>query len=542
MKLWSLKNNRILIVDDFPAMRSMMRHMLASYGADNIKEARNGEEALVHLEEETKEIILCDYNLGEGRDGQQILEEAKQRELLPYSSIFIMATAENTSEMVMGAVEFQPDDYLVKPFNKIVLQARLRKLQDKKAAFEEISDAIEGKDYRYAINLCDTLANTDQKNVFELLKLKGDLLMRLADYDGAEALYEKILDTREVPWAQFGLGKVFFYRKEFEDSQTVFEDLIATQKNFIVAYDWLAATLKHLGNNRKSQEILAKAVVISPKAILRQRALGEVAYLNEDFVLSAKSYKRVVHDAKNSIHKDPNDYGGLAKAYVKQESATAAVKVLCDMAKEFEKADATMQLKAAVIEGVVHKNLGNTDKSGLAIDKAMELFSSEPGALSSDIAMEVAQTCLALGKTDQANELIKHVVRNHHEDQAVLDRVQSLYAEAGMADEGNTIIAGTRQEVVELNNDGVDLAKQGKLKESIRLFQRAARAMPENIVVNLNAAQSLIMIMQSRGTNDRHLEQIRGYLDRAGDTDATNKRYQKLLHRYHELFNGSAKH
>lgn len=542
MKLWSLKNKKILIVDDFPAMRSMMRNMLVSYSADNIKEARNGEEALAHIEKETKEIILCDYNLGEGRDGQQVLEEAKQRELLPYSSVFIMVTAENTSEMVMGAVEFQPDDYLVKPFNKIVLQARLRKLQDKKAAFKEISDAIEGKDYQYAINLCDKLADTNHKNMFELLKLKGDLLMRFADYDGAEALYEKVLDIREIPWAQFGLGKVFFYRKEFEDAQTVFEDLVNTQKNFIVAYDWLADTLKKLGNNRKSQEILTKAVAISPKAILRQRALGEISYINEDFVLSAKSYKRVVHDAKNSIHKDPNDYGGLAKAYVKQESGTAAVKVLGEMAKEFAKANAAMKLKVAVVEGVVHKDLGNTDESGLAIDKAMELFSSDPGALSSDIAMDVAQTCLALGKIDQANELIKHVVRNHHEDQTVLDGAQTLYAEAGMADEGNSIIAGIRQEVIDLNNDGVNMAKQGKLKESIQLFQRAARAMPENMVVNLNAAQSLIMMMQSDGTNNRHLEQTRSYLDRAGDADATNERYQKLLHRYHELFNGGAKH
>ena len=104
-KLWTLKGKKILIVDDFPAMRSMMRTMLAAFGADNIAEARTGEEALELLEEESKEIILCDYNLGEGKDGQQVLEEAKHRELIPYSTVFILVTAENTSDMVMGAME-----------------------------------------------------------------------------------------------------------------------------------------------------------------------------------------------------------------------------------------------------------------------------------------------------------------------------------------------------------------------------------------------------------------------------------------------------
>ena len=130
MKLWSLKDTRILVVDDFPAMRSMMRAMLMAFGANNIKEARTGEEALDFLAEETKDLVLCDYNLGEGKDGQQVLEEAKERELLPYSSIFILTTAENTSDMVMGAVEFQPDEYLIKPFTKVVLQMRIRKMQE----------------------------------------------------------------------------------------------------------------------------------------------------------------------------------------------------------------------------------------------------------------------------------------------------------------------------------------------------------------------------------------------------------------------------
>jgi CheY-like chemotaxis protein len=542
MKLWSLKGKKIVVVDDFPAMRSMLRDMLKNYSADNIKEARNGEEALELLAEETKDIVLCDYNLGEGKDGQQVLEEAKQNGLLPYSSIFIMTTAENTSEMVMGAVEFQPDEYVVKPFTKVVLQMRLAKLQEKKEKFKKISNAIEENNYPHAINLCNAMLQSDNKTLFEVMKLKGDLLLRLSDYKAAESLYEKVLDLRDVAWAQFGLGKTYYLQKEYEDARQIFEDLIAHNENFVAAYDWLAMTHKVLANNKKCQDVLVRAIGISSKAILRQRALGEISMINEDYKIAEKAYKTAVKDGKNSIHKSPDDYGGLAKVYIKNESKQLATKTLGQMGKDFDKAEPLIQMKMAIVEGVVHKELGNTDQSSLALDKAMQLFTDNPGNMSCDSAMELAETCFSMGKKDQGNELIKHVVRNNHENDTILKKVEKIFTDAGMADTGNDLIASTRKEVVDLNNDGVELAKQDKLKESIRLFQRAARAMPENLVINLNAAQSLIMLMKNRGANERQLSQARIYLDRAGKLDANNDRFHKLLSRYHDLINTNTKH
>ncbi len=543
MKLWTLKGRRILIVDDFPAMRSMMRSMLLGYGADNVAEARNGEEALERLAEETKDLVLCDYNLGEGKDGQQVLEEAKQRELLPYASLFVMVTAENTSEMVMGAVEFQPDDYLVKPFTKVVMQMRVRKLEEKKFGLKPISDAIESKDLRRAIALCDKFMHDDPKLIFELMKLKGDLFMRLSDLGAAQELFDKVIEIRDVPWARFGLGRVQFALKQHEAAQAQFETLIANNKTFVCAYDWLAKVYKILGKSDKAQDILRRAVEISPKALLRQRALGEISLANEDFQVAEKAYKYVVREGKNSVHKSPEDYGGLAKVYMKTDSSGKSVlRVLGEMKQDFRNSDPTQQLKSAVVEGVVHKALGNEEQSNAALDRAMQLFGEDPGALSSDAAMELAKACYTLGRKDQGNELIKHVVRNNHEDERALGAARQLFSDLGMADEADALINDTRQEVIDLNNEGVDLAKKGSLQESISLFQRAARAMPENVIVNLNAAQSLIMMMQSGGANAQHLGQTKSYLERVGLVDSGNDRYQKLLGRYHELIKQAPQH
>ena len=53
MKLWTLKGIDILVVDDFPSMRSMMISMLKAYGADIIRQASNGKEAIQRIEERT---------------------------------------------------------------------------------------------------------------------------------------------------------------------------------------------------------------------------------------------------------------------------------------------------------------------------------------------------------------------------------------------------------------------------------------------------------------------------------------------------------
>ncbi|HHJ80906.1 MAG TPA: response regulator, partial [Candidatus Tenderia electrophaga] len=133
MALWSLKGKKILIIDDFAEMRSNLRNMLIPFDGSDISTAGNGDDAIAHISQNIYDIILCDYNLGEGKDGQQVLEEAKLRGQLPYSTVFLMVTAESTTFMVMGALEHQPDDYLTKPFNASILQKRLKKALDKKS-------------------------------------------------------------------------------------------------------------------------------------------------------------------------------------------------------------------------------------------------------------------------------------------------------------------------------------------------------------------------------------------------------------------------
>jgi len=104
-----------------------------------------------------------------------------------------------------------------------------------------------------------------------------------------------------------------------------------------------------------------------------------------------------------------------------------------------------------------------------------------------------------------------------------------------MDDDSASFIAGIKQEIVRINNRGVEMAKAGQLKEAVDLFREAVEGMPGNKVVNLNAARVLVMYMQQHGTDGEQLGIVRSYLDRVRSQDPENQALRRVQGMYHEL-------
>ena len=532
-----LRNQRILVVDDFPEMRSMMKKMAVAFRASDVDDAKNGEDALKLLAKKKYDIVLCDYNLGDGKDGQNILEEAKFKQYINYGTIFMLITAENTMKMVMGAMEYVPDGYLTKPFTKAEFASRLEKVQQRKANFKDIEKAMQRNDYQTALNACDEKLAENPPNVVDLLKTKGDILEKLGQHEAAETLYQSILDKREVAWAQMGLARSKFNLKQYEDCKFILNEILQENEHFVEAYDWLAKVQEAQGDYEEAQLNLKKAIEISPKAILRQKNLGRVAYKNNDLETAESSYKHAVKLGKTSCFKDPSDYTGLSKVYLDKGSPDDALKLVGDVKKEFEN-DNNANFQTAVMEGMIHQKQGNEELANQAIEKANGLFSHLQDSVPTESVMDLAKTCFASGNDDVGEELAKYIVRNHHEDDAVLAQTQALFDEFDKADAGQDLIKSTKQEVIDINNRGVKLTKEGKLEDAIDFFEKAAVGMPENKTVNLNAAQSLIMFMQKEGKKDSLLRKTGKYLERVNKIDPSDEKYQKLKSFYVKMATG----
>lgn len=537
MAMWSLKGKKTLIIDDYGEMRSMLRKMLGGYGADEITSAATGEEAIEMIGGKRFDIILCDYNLGDGKDGQQVLEEVKHRGYLSYSTLFIMITAESSSFMVMGALEYQPDEYLSKPVTATVLQARLQKLMEKKEGLHTLARALENRDHARVIALCDQQLAANPRNRLELLKLKCEQLLEFKQFAAASEICNSVLAERDIPWASMVLGKIHLINKEYDAAQILFESVIAANGAYVAAYDWLARLHTEKGDHTTAQQVLKKAVEWSPKSVLRQRALANASEQNRDFVTAEEARKKAIRIGKNSVLRQASDYAHLARTLVQNDNAKEAFRFI-DLIKHEFKGDAEARLTAALAKEHIYHDTGQEGKAAEAAEEALAIFAELPAIASSELAMELTAACLAHGKSEVANRVVQQLVINNHNDEAVLQQIGALYKGSGQEQAATTLIAQVRKEMVATNNQGVELLNSGKVEESVGFFEQALGSAPYNPQLNINTAQSYLVLMKRRGKDEALLQKARHCLDVASNETKLQERCQLLNKLYWEIANG----
>ena len=110
----------ILIVDDEPQIRRVMRTTLTSHGY-SVVEAASGEEALEKLRSERPDLIILDVNMP-GISGIETCAEIRTSSDVP----IIMLTIRNSERDKVQALDAGADDYVVKPFGVQELMARIR--------------------------------------------------------------------------------------------------------------------------------------------------------------------------------------------------------------------------------------------------------------------------------------------------------------------------------------------------------------------------------------------------------------------------------
>jgi DNA-binding NtrC family response regulator len=110
----------ILVVDDEPVARNLLRSILQMKEYDNIDEADSGQAALRALEKKEYHIVLLDKNMP-GMDGIEVLKHAK---LKWPSTEFIMITAYGSMETAIEAMDLGAYSYVTKPFADVEIIAK----------------------------------------------------------------------------------------------------------------------------------------------------------------------------------------------------------------------------------------------------------------------------------------------------------------------------------------------------------------------------------------------------------------------------------
>jgi sigma-B regulation protein RsbU (phosphoserine phosphatase) len=120
---------RVLVVDDTEVNRDLLARRLRSLGHE-VTMAENGRQALDLLSESEFDLVLLDIMMPE-LDGYQVLERIHRDEALRHVPV-IMISAVDEVESVVRCIELGAADYLPKPFNPVLLRARVGATLEKK--------------------------------------------------------------------------------------------------------------------------------------------------------------------------------------------------------------------------------------------------------------------------------------------------------------------------------------------------------------------------------------------------------------------------
>lgn len=486
-----------LLVDDFIGIRQLLRESLRNLGARHIDQATSGGEAMMLLAKTRYDVVLCDYNLGEGKNGQQVLEEARFRNLMLPSSVWLMVSAEKSVESVIGAAEHQPDAYLIKPITEGVLLTRLNRVWHKKQVFRDIDQAFQEKDYLRAARLCDGQIESNPLHALDLQRMKAALLLKSGEPEQARLVYEQVLAERDYAWAKTGLGKIRMNNGEHEAARQMFQGVIVENRYYIDAYDQLAKAYDLMGQTEQACDVLEKAAKLSPNSVPRQRNLGQAALKLGNIALALRAFRKCVAIGEYSVLKTPDAYLGLARVCGIKNEVKEALQWLLLAQREFP--GEPTRLAAKITEGMVYHESGDYRRARQCGDELESMLGADSLRPDTDTCMELATLLFAVGIKEAPASLLCYVIRNNHDNLVLQEEAQRVFDKARMADEGEAMILAARKEATEVMNKGVLLWKTGKLGEAIEWLRSARLRLPNNLRILFNSAQIIISHLQQSG-------------------------------------------
>jgi two-component system, OmpR family, KDP operon response regulator KdpE len=115
-----MSTGRVLVVDDDPQIRRVMRVALTGQGYE-VDDAKSGEAALERLRDERFDLVLLDMNMP-GMGGLDACRAIRAQSEIA----IIMLTVRDSESDKVDALDAGADDYITKPYNPPELLARIR--------------------------------------------------------------------------------------------------------------------------------------------------------------------------------------------------------------------------------------------------------------------------------------------------------------------------------------------------------------------------------------------------------------------------------
>ncbi len=491
----TLENQRVLIVDDQRAFQLMFKGILYSMGATNVAFAPTGEQALAKCSTASYDILFVDYHLGVGKNGKQLLEDLREKKLLPPHSIFMLVTGENSVPMVMSAVELEPDDYLVKPFSQSVLRSRIHRIQRKKTQLADLYQALFDDMPHKAIELCQQAVSQESRYQQFCKRVLVESLIKLEELEQAEHILQQSLKQRRSGWALLLQAKICFQQRRFDESILSCDEAIADNRYFAEAYDIKAQCCQARGELDNALSCILSAAEIAPYNMNRQYLLINIARELNNIPQQVQASKQLYEITRRSVKQDVvhllNYIRSIIDAAVRTEDPSQRNRYLQEVSLALQRVrrddSMTREINFELFENLCQarvESLHGAQYQAKRTYAAVAEQLAEQHQLLPDAIFLLNQ----IGEYEQAatlgkllpTELMKNpLLKTLYADQlSFLDKKQHKFGE--------------------LNKAGIQSYKAGNFAIAVKHFESALELAPMNTGCALNLIQASIQMLHSQ--------------------------------------------
>lgn len=489
----------VLIIEDSHTVRQSLRTMLGNVGITRSETAVNAADGLQRIRKKVFDIVLCDYNLGEGMNGQELLELLRREGGYPLTSVWIMITGERKYERVVAAAEVAPDDYILKPFSSQTLLDRLELSHKRKLFLRPAHLKLSVGDVAGAITVLKQLETIAENNVqlMDVLRLMAETYLANDQFRDARAVYEKILSMRAIPWAKMGMVRILREQDEVSQSTDLLNEIISEAPSYTDAYDALAHNLSHCGQFAEALSVLEKAVALSPRNFLRLCSCGEVALSVGDPAKAAGYLEKAVLIGRNNSAFGPGVMVDLLQAYSESEQLDKMDRLSKELAGMLKSdSDQFLALTCRALSALARKNFSEAQE---LLKQALQRLLAVPAPWRDVTRFVEAAVRLQVEQGEHPaiewfEQLSLRFVKNHLD----VEQLSALCRESeSLAD----VIEQAYSRLQTSNDKAMELVKNGqKQQATLMLFDAAMETHNDRLGMN---ACALLLMSKEEGVLDK---------------------------------------
>ncbi|MFN3809363.1 MAG: response regulator [Roseateles asaccharophilus] len=507
---------KVLVIDDQQQVRHIIRESLYRLGFKHVLMAGDAAEALRHLRSEPMDLVLSDYNLGDGPDGQQLLEAARGGRLLSPVAPWIFISANALRGDVLAAGDFLPDGYIIKPFTDQLLARYIEGLTARKQALAPLLLAADAQKWDEVLKEAEAFIKRGDALSSEGLKHKAQALMRLARFEEALACYGSALDLNsELAWARLGHAQAQRALGRPEAARAELERLTRAQPSFASAYDILLEITEEQGDAEAALNTARAVADLVPNA-KRKTRLGGLALAAGETELAVKVLEQAVAKNRHAVNPGPQDSVLLAQALLDNGEPARAATLAAELGKRFAE-QGPARLLAKALGAQAQQQLGNETAAAALMDEVAAALETEGTALDGPSKLLLARSALSTGHPDLGQQLIGEVARNHGDKPLLM--ASALRAAAGTPAEAECrkLIERASEEVAQAMTDLQRAKRSGELGQALEVGERILARSPQNFNVLIELC-TLHLIVMGRQTDEAvrqtHRDRARELLER----------------------------